>query len=212
MLRERRVVFFLIALFLFLLLANRAYGQYGQYGGPAPSQSILIEKFVAKPGSTTDFFDNLSPTDPRFSPDQTVNFKLTVKNTSDTTLTNVTVKDFVPDFLQPMSGPGNFDSSSRTISFGAGDFAVNEEKTYFLSMKVVSQNQLPSDKSIVCVVNKGQASNDNVSDDDTSQLCIEKQVVGAVQVPTAGPELGVAILTLNTLVLGAGLWLKKRTS
>ncbi len=209
MVRERRVVFFLIALFVLLLLANRAYGQYG---APAPSQSILIEKFVAKPSSSSDFIDNLSPSDPRFSPDQTVNFKLTVKNTSDTTLTNVTVKDFVPDFLQPMSGPGNFDSSSKTISFGAGDFAPNEEKTYFLTMKVVSQNQLPADKGIVCVVNKGQASNDNVSDDDTSQLCIEKQVVGVVQIPYAGPELGAAILTFNTLVLGAGLWLRKRTS
>jgi len=211
MVRERRVFAYLFVVLLFLFFTLPVRGQYGQYGAPAPSQSILIEKTVSKPGSS-DFVDNLSPSDPRFAPGQQITFRLKVKNTSNINLTNVTVKDFVPDFLQPVSGPGSFDSGSRSISFSAGDFAVNEEKTFFLTMKVVAQDQLPADKGIICEINKAQAFTDQVSDEDTAQFCIEKQVVGVTQVPTAGPELGLAILTFDAAILGAGFWLRKRTN
>lgn len=231
MLRGRRValakvfsikylVLSIISLYtLYFLLASPVmaqYGQYGQYGGPGPSKSILIDKLVGKPtqnkGGTTDvsYVDNLSASDPRFAPGQDVFFKLAVKNTSDVTLTNVEVKEFVPSFVSPLEGPGGFDSASRTITFNAGDFAVNEEKTYVLKMRVAAQNELPADRGIVCLVNKAQASGSNVFDEDTSQFCVEKQVVGAGQVPSAGPEAGLLLLGFNALAAGAGIWLRRK--
>lgn len=211
------VSIFLASLFFLLAFSVSAqYGQYGQYGAPAPSKAILIEKLVGKPSLTkggatdTTFVDNLSVSDPRFSPQQEVLFKLVVKNTSDVTLSNVEVKDFVPDFLEPVEGPGTFDSASRTITFNAGDFAVNEEKTYFLRMRFVSQDRLPSDKGILCLVNKAEARTSEVFDEDTAQLCLEKEVVGAPQQPSAGPEAGLVLLAFNALAAGAGIWLRKR--
>ncbi len=218
MIRKGLIASFLVfALLFFAKTANAQYGctgQYGQYGGCPPSQSIIINKLVAKPvtkGGVTDFVDNLSPSDPRFGPGSQVMFRLIVKNTSNTKLTGVTIKDFVPSYLDPLEGPGAFDSNTRTISFSAGDFNVNEEKTFDLTMQVADQKDLPADKGLLCVVNRAQAFNANASDDDTAQLCIEKQVMGVTQVPSSGPEFGLVVVAGEFALLGAGFMLRKKS-
>jgi len=190
--------------------------QYGQYGGETPSYSILIDKMVGKPtqtkgGSQTyTYVDNLSPSDPRFSPNQEVWFKVKVKNTSSQNLTAVQVTDYVPSYLMPIEGPGKWNPNNRTITWNAGDFSVDEEKVYYIKMQVYDQSLLPADKGLFCVINKVDAKKDNVAyDDDTAQLCIEKQVVGATKVPQAGPEMGMLLLVGNILGLGVGIYLRK---
>jgi uncharacterized repeat protein (TIGR01451 family) len=213
----KKIIVFLFLLFLSTLYVPRytlyTWAQYGQYGDETPSYSLLIDKMVAKPGSqkgeTTQYFDNLSPSDPRFVPGQDVWFKIKVKNTANVALQAVEVKDYVPEYILPIEGPGKWDPQTRTITFNAGDFAVDEEKTYYLKMRVYSQDQLPSDKGLFCLVNRAVASNNNVSDDDTAQFCIEKQVLGVTQVPTAGPEMGLVILAGNLILAGVGIKLKK---
>jgi len=210
----------LIYVFLLLVasywLVNPVSAQYGQYGGETPSYSILIDKMVGKPtqtkggSQTVTYVDNLSPSDPRFSPNQQIWFKVKVKNTSTQNLTAIQVIDYVPYYLMPIEGPGKWNPDNRTISWNAGDFAVDEEKVYYIKMQVFDQSLLPSDKGLFCVVNKVEAKKDNVAyDDDTTQLCIEKQVVGAKTVPQAGPEYGMILLTLNLLGMGFGIKLKK---
>src|SRR3989338_6148762 len=194
---------------LFVLITSVSadcVGQYGQYGQPCNSYSILVDKMVQKPG-TADYVDNLSVSDPRYKPNEYVMFKVTIKNTSTTTFGGMTAKDFVPDYLTPIEGPGTFDSASRVITFDAGSFAVDEQKTYYFKMQVTSQVNLPADKGLFCVVNKAEASSNTTYDDDSSQLCIEKQVTGAVNVPSAGPEFGIGLLALEMLGAGAGLYL-----
>lgn len=193
------------------------YGQYGQYGQPSPSQSILIDKKVGKPNGaatkggvvTVEYVDNLTPSDVRYRPGQEVMFQLKVKNTSNVEMTNVTVKDFVPSYMEPIEGPGAFDTASRTVSFNAGTFRAGEEKVYYVKMKLFGQAQMPADKGLFCLTNKAQAYNNNVSDDDTAQFCIEKEVVGVKEAPKAGPEAGILILGANVLLTGIGLSLKK---
>lgn len=188
-------------------------GQYGQYGGITPSQSILIDKLVAKPGGSQtkggvvnyEYVDNLSPADVRYKPGNQVMFKLKVKNTSNISISNVIVKDFVPAYLEPSEGPGTFDSNSRVITFDAGSFGVNEEKTYLLKMNLNAQDKMPADKGLFCLTNKAQASNGTVSDDDVSQFCVEKEVIGTVQTPKAGPEMGILIILGELGLIGAGL-------
>jgi len=214
------IVLFLVALYVSRLKFNvyAQYGQYGQYGGKAPSYSILIDKMVGKPSQekggsqTVTYVDNLSPSDPRFSPNQQVWFKVKVKNTSTQNLTAIQVTDYVPSYLMPIEGPGKWNPDNRTISWNAGDFGVDEEKVYYIKMQVFDQSLLPADKGLFCVVNKVEAKKDNVAyDDDTAQLCIEKQVIGAKTVPQAGPEMGLIILGLNVLTAGLGLAIRKKT-
>ncbi len=212
----KKLLAFLAVVFCFAVFVTSVSAQYGQYGQPSPSLSILVEKMVEKPNSSitdpanADYVDNLSPTDPRFKANQSIFFKAKVKNTSNTSLYNVTVKDYLPSYIEPVAGPGTYDGNARTITFNAGDFAPNEEKTYYFKMQVDSVQYLPADKSLFCIVNQAKAYNDRVSDDDTAQFCVEKEVTGVTKVPSAGPEMGVFLLGLNFAGIGMGMFLKKR--
>lgn len=194
------------------------YGEYGQYGVTPPGISIRVDKLVGKPNETKggtaeqDYVDNLSSSDPRFIPGQEIFFKIKVKNTSDVKIKNVTVKDSLPDFIEPVDGPGSFDSNSRTITFSAGDLEIDEEKVFFLKMRLLSQEILPADQGLICLVNKAEAFDGGVSAEDTSQFCVEKEVLGVTAVPSAGPEMGMALLTGEILILGIGLTLKRISS
>ena len=185
-------------------------GQYGQYGTPCNSYTIIVDKMVAKPG-TNDYVDNLSVTDPRFKPSQEVMFKIKIKNTSTTKLVGMEVKDTLPAYVEAVEGPGTYNSANREITFNAGDFEVDEEKTFYLKTNVFAQASLPEDKGLFCVTNFVKASSSNAYDDDTAQLCIEKQVTGAAKVPSAGPELGLLLLAGNILGVGFGLKLRKKS-
>lgn len=221
----KKLVLFILAIVAFATVKNVSAdqygcnGQYGGYGDSCPTnQSILIDKTVSKPGvitkggtSTVEFVDNLSENDPHFKPEDFVYFQLKVKNTSDHAL-DITVKDSLPSYLDPIDGPGTYDSASRTITINAGTFQANEEKVYTLKTKLSNDAQLPSDKSIICLVNKAEANATGAYDSDTAQLCVEKQVTGVTKVPSAGPEMGLALLGAESALLGIGIFLKKKIS
>jgi len=200
-----------------IVMTSSVSAQYGQYGQPEPGMSIMIDKMVGKPVSDKsgsvdgDYVDNLSPSDPRFQPEDEVLFKLKVKNTSEAKLKDVTVRDFLPDFVEPMEGQGTFSDESREISIDAGDLEVDEEKVFVIKVKVLTQDQLPTDKGLMCLVNKATASNESISDEDTAQFCIEKEVLGVTAVPSAGPELGLILFSGEVLALSVGILLKRKT-
>lgn len=213
----KKVLACFIVVLCFTFYVSPVLGQYGQYGQPSPSLSLVVDKMVGKPNDSisdpvnADYVDNLSPTDPRFRANRSLFFKAKVKNTSNTTLYNVTVTDYLPSYIEPVAGPGTYDGNARTITFSAGDFAPKEEKTYYFKMHVDSVQYLPADKSIFCIVNQVKAYNDKVSDDDTAQFCIEKEVFGVAAVPAAGPEFGLLIPLLSGLGMMVGLRLKRRS-
>ncbi|MCX7955519.1 MAG: hypothetical protein N2593_00185 [Patescibacteria group bacterium] len=185
-----------------------------QYGQPAPSYSILVDKMVGKPGTSNDansyqYVDNLSVSDPRFKPDQIVFFKIKVKNVSSVRLVGMEVRDVVPLYLEPIEGPGSYNSNTREIVWNAGDFNVDEEKVFYIKMKVLPQTSLPADKGLFCITNFVKVSSSNAYDDDRAQLCIEKQVTGVTKTPSAGPEFGLILLTANLLTVGIGMKLRK---
>ncbi|MBI5123249.1 hypothetical protein HZA75_05320 [Candidatus Roizmanbacteria bacterium] len=196
---------FIVSCFMFFASSVNAQSCGGQYQSPCQSYSIIVDKMVQKPG-TADYVDNLSLADPRYKPSQYVMFRVTIKNTSTTTFGGMTAKDFVPDYLTPIEGPGTFDSVNRVITFDAGSFAVDEQKTYYFKMQINSQANLPSDKGLFCLVNKAQAWSNTVTDDDSSQFCIEKQVTAPPKVPSAGPELGLILLSGEILALATGVF------
>lgn len=216
LLMKKLILFLLTALVIFSF-SKSVSANYGQYETPAPSLSILIDKMVGKPdvnvkdATSAVYVDNLSLTDTRFKPGNFVFFKIKVKNTSNEKLYNVVLKDFVPSYIDPVEGPGIFDSSNRQITFNIGDMNADEERIFYMKMQVLNQNQLPNDKGLFCIINKAQASNDKTFDDDTSQLCIEKQVTAVTKTPSAGPEFGLILIGLNMLTIGAGLIIKRKT-
>lgn len=187
--------------------------QYGQYGTGIKLDNITIDKKVASPtktkGGVVSFVDNLSSTDQRYAPGQTVTFKVKVKNTSDSAVENIMVRDVVPDFLEPVEGPGAFDKATRTVNYTIPKLSAGQEKEDTLTMQIVAQAKLPADKGLICLTNKAEVPSANIS--DFSQFCIEKQVTGVAEVPTAGPEMGIAMLAGSFATLLGGLRLRKRS-
>jgi uncharacterized repeat protein (TIGR01451 family) len=220
----KKITFFaamIISLAAFILSGKAVqadqYGCNGQYGNTCPpSQTILIDKMVSVPmtgtasATTVSYVDNLSSSDSKFRPGDAVFFRLKVKNTSTTTMTNVTVKDYIPSYIEPIEGAGSYDPNTRILTINAGDFQANEEKIYYFKAQIFPQNQLPADQGIVCIVNRARAYNDTVSSEDTAQFCVEKQVIGTPAVPATGPEFGLAIVGLEFAALAAGVYLRKR--
>lgn len=131
MIRGRQVVTFLIALTLSLAITSKTFAQYGAYGG-GYTTSVIIDKAIANPGTNTKggsteiiYLDNYSSSDYRFSPGQYMSFRLKVRNTSDVMLYGLKVKDFLPLYIEPVENPGEYNTSDRSITFDAGDFAVD---------------------------------------------------------------------------------------
>lgn len=223
--RVRTTYAFVLSAILVLCSASSAhasygsYGSYGAYGTGAQNASLLVDKKVSLSSATTkggknkiSFVDNLASNDPRFVPGQNVYFKIKVKNTSDVKQSNILVKDVLPAYLEPVNMP-NYDATTRTVvltdnlSLEAGKGAI-----FTVNTKVVGQDQLPTDQGVMCVYNKAYGSNTSVSDDDSAQFCIEKQVIGVTTQPSAGPEYAMGLLALQMIGLGSGLYLKKRVA
>ncbi|MEI6532858.1 MAG: hypothetical protein WCO06_03395 [Candidatus Roizmanbacteria bacterium] len=235
----KKALFYLTTILSLLFLGASIVG--AQYNGPNSSYSIIIDKMVGRPifqGSSIiryDYVDNLTSSMFQFYPQDQVNYRLMVKNTSNVRLYNVIVKDFVPNYLEPMEGPGPFDASTRTITFNAGDFAVDEEKYYYMRMQIYPKSNLPS--SQFCIINRTEARNDNTYDDDTSQICVDREGVpnsnrellttvnqgvsttanrtvstNINQIPSAGDPMGLLMVFGSLITLASGIVLNKKIS
>jgi uncharacterized repeat protein (TIGR01451 family) len=209
--------------------AGNTYGGYGTpcepiYGGGEVCVSkgqILINKTVKNP-TTGAFVDNLSlSNDPKYGANQTVEFKLTLTNTGDETLKEVTVTDTFPSYIVYESGTGTYDSKNKTLTFKVNDLKANEARTYVVKGKIVGSASLPTDQAITCVVNQAKAKASENESSDVSQFCIQKEVVTTkgglpvmpapkmTQTPPTGPEM----LSLAALIpaAGAGIFLRRRS-
>jgi uncharacterized repeat protein (TIGR01451 family) len=194
-------------------------GQYGQYGGCTPTQNITINKLVGKETpdkygnkceNVPDYVENLSSTDPKFIAGNVVCFKLNVTNPSTVTLNNVKVVDYVPAYLEPVEGPGNYDSNSRQITFTIPQLQPNETKTNYVKMQVIDQSKLNAVNDGMCEYNKASAATESAYNEDRAQFCVDKQVIGVTQVPSTGPEDWLPTLLASVSALGAGVYLKRK--
>lgn len=173
------------------------------YGGGqtcVQAGNLVLNKAVLNP-ATNDYVDNLGVNDPKYSPEDIVTFRITLKNTGNATINRVDVKDIIPSFLNFGAGAGSFDANTKTFSFSLANLNPNEQRTYFFTGQIVKNDQLPSDKGIICVVNQAMATGDGISTADNAEFCLQKQVVetkGGLKVfppakvvttPPTGPEL-----------------------
>lgn len=200
-----------LAMLAFVAAAAAQYGCVQVYGGGivCPEGKVFIDKKVRNP-ETGSLVDNLNPNDPRFSPGQEVVFRLTVKNTGTVKLDKLEVKDTLPDFLEFVSGPGSFDVSAKTLSFVVENLEVDQSREFEVVARVTGAGNLPSDQGLFCVVNSVEARVDDRLDRDTSQLCLQKPVLGVTTLPAAGPESAV-LFGLFTAISGLlGITLLRR--
>lgn len=213
-----------LALLAFTLKPQLANADCTQlYGGGVscpPSFNFTINKLVLTPGKGGgSFVDNLSINDPKYSAGQSVQYKLIVSNTGNQTIPQLYIKDAFPTYVNYVSGAGNYDANSKTLSFTISNLNPGQSQTFFLNGKVVDASAMPSDKSIICVSNQATATDTNgATDSDQSQLCIQRSTTGTPQVLPAAtvnttPPTGPEMLPLALLFPGGlgGLLMRKKS-
>ena len=180
------------------------------YGGGQTCVSegnILVDKKVLNP-KTNAMVDNLGIDDTRFEPGNLVTFKISMTNKSNATIKKIDVKDIFPQHVTFSSGTGNFDASTKNLTFTVDELKSQETKTFTVVGKIANADQIPVNEGAVCVVNQVTATaNGNSESKDTVQFCIEKKtaakggfpVVAPTQVITT-PSTGAESLALFSLL------------
>lgn len=204
----------IVALLLISTTSVSADSGYGQYGGPSEKGIVIVDKFVAMPRSTKggvvyDYVDNLGPQNYKFGPESYIFFKLKVRNTSDSTVRDITVTDTFPSFLEIFEDTGKLDKNARKVTISISELKKGEEKEFTLKARVLPQNKLPQDKGLFCLTNQANLTSPLGTDADTAQFCIEKQVLGTQEVPSAGAEFSLAVTALSSALGALGLKLRK---
>ena len=207
------------------LLPTKAFAECQPiYGGgqTCTSYSFSVQKLVETPGKGGQgYVNNLSINDPKYSPNQQVNFEIIVTNTDSQTIPAITVVDTFPQFVEFVSGPGSFNSDNKTLTFTINNLGAGQSKTYVVSGKIADANSLPTDQGIMCLTNQAAATDSNgLMNSASSQFCVQKSILGAsqpqvfsapvvVKTPATGPEM----LPLFALLPGglAGFILRKKS-
>jgi len=195
------------------------------YGGGqtcTSSVKFTINKLVQNPGKGGEYVDNLTVNDNKYTAGKTVSFKIIVTNTGSSTLTNLSVVDTFPQYINFAAGAGSYDTGNKKLSFIIPSLGAGKSQEFVISGKVVDEGNLPSNAGITCVTNTARAvDNSGAAAEDASQVCIQKNVFGAPtpevfqkvpvkQVPATGPELYSLIALIPTGL--AGVMLRRKSS
>ncbi len=170
---------------------------------------------------TGSFVDNLGLNDPKYSPGQEVTFQINVTNTGNSSLSNINVTDIFPQFIDFVSGPGNFNQTTRNLSFSIDTLSPNQTKTFTI-VGMVNSN-IPQNTNTTCVVNQAVAVTQNGNEaQDNAQFCIAETaptttkgglpILPPSQVrttPPTGPEELPLLALIPTGFLG---WLLRKKS
>ena len=193
-------------------------------GGEVCNKEVkfTINKMVQKPTKGGDFVENLTINDTRFQPSQNVNFKIVIKNTGDSDITNLNVVDNFPQFLTFVSGVGNSTAGSSKVNFVIPTLKKGDSVEYVITAKTADASTLPSNQAVTCVTNNVVATSaDGATASDNSQICIEKTIVGTPTpvifskptvktVPATGPEMGILAGLIPTGL--AGFFIRRKTN
>lgn len=201
------------------------------YGGGAScvqTDPITVNLQVKHP-DTNQYIDNLSATEGLFEPGEAVSFRMQITNTGNRVVSDLTVNNVLPQYIDFVRGDGNFDRNTRTFRFTIDELGSEENRVYFLEGRIANRNSLPNTQQPTCVYNQVTVSFGNNVSQDNARLCIAG-TNGTNPTPTRAaatkggttiypptqsgttPETGPQAFALFALIplAGLGLWLKKK--
>lgn len=140
--------------------------------------------------------------------DDEVEFRIVVKNNTDSgdvddvEFDNMRMHDFLPDELAKLSGD---------LTEDWDNFKPGEERTFYITVKVNSEEYDRTDFS-KCVVNEAVAKyDDNEEASDTATVCYENgEVLSIEELPRTGATSTVVLTLLGLTSITSGFALKKR--
>jgi hypothetical protein len=167
-------LFFLLAFNTPIALSATTQDCQPIYGGGetcTQAQKFSINLQIKNPQNST-YVDNLSASDPNYSPGQQIDYKIVVKNNNTQTLSKGTITLVFPQLVNYVSGDGTFDPKNRKLTFSIDKLEPNQSKVFFVTGKVVTKDKLPPQQGTVCTFTQVLASFDNSTSQDNNQFCI----------------------------------------
>lgn len=203
---------------------------YGN-SGDCETINIIIDKKVADPETVdrkgknpSNFQDNFGVNDNKYVPGQHIPYQIFITNSGTKTLTDITVKDILPQYVTLIASAGTTDDKNHTITMKIDKLLSGETKRFDILGQIVASDKLPSDQEIVCnVTNQATATVENKTEQDNAQVCIKKEAVGGEMTkgglkvfpapktqttPSTGPEALALIALLPSGI--AGLLFRKK--
>lgn len=133
---------------------------------------LSIDKLVKPINDETInyFMDNIESSRKTFVNDESLEYKLIIKNIGTSAITNIEVIDNLPSYLSLIFYPGVYNKSNNEIKFTIDRLESNESKDYIIRVKI---NQLPKTNTVgskIKLVNKATARIPGYSDSDTATI------------------------------------------
>jgi len=160
---------------------------------------LRLDKWVWDP-DTAQWVNDLGIHDYKFGPGEEITFKVRVKNEGDETLGKIDVRDYLPSYVNHLSGD---------LSYEIHNLDPDESVEREIRVEVVPAEEIPDDDTSICVVNTAEAWGEGEKDKDTAQVCIEKKVLGVKALPPTGPANWYMIIPFSLLAGAVGLYLRK---
>jgi uncharacterized repeat protein (TIGR01451 family) len=143
---------------------------YGGGDSCVQTDPITANKQVQRPDND-QYVDNLN-NDATFAPGAKVMFKITVANTGNRVVSDITVRDVLPQYVDYVRGEGKYDRNTRTFSFTIDELGSEENRVYFLEGRIVGKNNLPNRGQTSCTINQVTVSFGDNASRDNARLCI----------------------------------------
>lgn len=147
------------------------------YGGGQScfsTQDITLDSKILNP-KTNKMVDNLSINDAKYMPGFIITFQISITNNTKGTIGKIYLQNIFPQFINFISGPGNFDINTRILSFDVDYLKPSETRIINIFGKIVDVNQLSFSDNMICLINQVTAVvPDPAAGQDNNQFCIEK--------------------------------------
>ncbi len=185
-------------LMISLLNASRVDAQY--YVPKEDKRAISVDKKI-RPIDSENYYDNISSDVAIFFDGDTLEFKVSVENIGNETLSNIKVEDQLPANLALVFYPGELNKVNNVITWTIDKLEVGEVKNFLIRARISEANKLVNLNKRTNVAN---VSADGLSDKDDASYFI-----GVKSVPKTGDPT--IILKTVMVVMGtvAGLGLRK---
>lgn len=194
-----------LAATLFTFGATTAQAEYVT-PTPAPYSQLNVDKKILNP-QNNNWADNLNVSDFQFLPGQEVKFNIEVRNNGQVKLENIYVEDKFPDFVEFVSGTGNYDKTRHILSWNTDKLEAGEAKNFEIRVKIKNKEHLPMNGSS-CITNFVKAQKDNLYDQDNAVFCFQTKILGTTtELPKTGPSAFNILLSSSVLfsLLALGL-------
>jgi len=199
---HKNIVFFLVSAVLTVLLSSLFPIKANAYSYSNDSEkTISIDKKI-RDLKSSEYQDNISASEKVFYENDSVEFKIIVKNTGDGVLKNIKVVDYLPPFLKLVFYPGNFDETNNKVEWTIGELNAGDSQEFLIRAKINNSKAV-----------RTQTKETNVAQVCVDEICDKDDAIYYIGNGVSIPNTGSSDIILKTMIVltlvGSGIAFRK---